>query len=221
MLIRWRFRRQYASSDRGIFYWSRVLLGAAALSHTGTAAQTETADLNTAAGSVHVDGRGTQGEGADGSAGRGTAALPQATVVTQHGGGPDDGDELRRRPWWQRDKRHAAVLEARLDAMRQEIGLLPPAQVKRAERAVRQAAEAIVQAPAAVVASEPAAFGHVAGYRKDYRNALAEIVSRGRLDDADEMFHDAVRERIDAEKARIRRIQDDDDLVIAMLVEFL
>lgn len=220
MQIRWRFRRSTnASADYGVFLWSRVPVGNAAATHTGTAAITETADTSSAAGKVQAKGAAGAGEGPDALLAFGTAA--RAPVVTV---GPlslphDDYDDDYR-PWWQY-RRDPEEEKRKLDAMRREIGLLPPAVARQVERKTERAVDKAVVAlsrETVTVDSEAHAFDLVAAYEREFQRALQGVLSKARSEDAEAAFRSAVKARVAADRAE--QIEQDDADVLS-LIEYL
>jgi hypothetical protein len=136
-------------------------------------------------------------------------------------------DDLR--PWWQRPDQ-SKTLEARLQAARREIGLLPPAEAKKAEtatiaaestanEAVKKAVDKLVPLQSKIT-TERQGFDLVAAYEREYRRAFRGVLAKARADDAAEAFRQEVRAKLQEQherEIRSRRIAQDDAEVLVLL----
>lgn len=127
------------------------------------------------------------------------------------------------RPWYQRAKDFDTRREARLQAMREEIGLI---QTPKAVKAKLRAAVAVEKATLAItkrldnIPTEKCAFDLVAAFEREYRKAFRSVLAKARAEDAAEVFRAEVRAKV-AKQARERRLAiERDDADVLMLLSY-
>ena len=221
MLTRWRFRRSSGDAAYPVLAWSRVPVGTAAITHTGTASPTAPGATSSAAGTVGIAGTGNATAPNASCLAFGTAArpAPAGPSVIPH----DDYWDEDARPWWDR-RRNQEAEKATLDAMRAEIGLLPrraAAEVRRAaEGAVAKASKRLAKADkSARVFDERRAFDLVAAQEREYRKAFRSVLAQLRADDLVETFRAEVRASLREE--RKREVEADDAEIMRLLEEVI
>lgn len=140
----------------------------------------------------------TQGIGPQGSVyfllteGLGTGQ-PAGPSVIPH----DDYYRRQRRLWWNAT-RDAEDDKERLQALRREIGLLPPEETPQVEVAVKAADRAVKNAVTAIIEtkSPERTFDYLAAYEAEYRKAIRSILSKARAEDAEVAFRAEVRRKL-------------------------